>query len=126
MLDGMSFIYYIKDLRNNMFFVKYFILFIILIPIFINVITLYFIRKIEKTGKISIQQQTKNNLFLPPSLLALRRAKQSLSIFNKYINYINKIGKNKELLKYYKGRCRAESVFYIFILILYFTFLNSF
>ena len=98
MLDGMSVIYYIRDLRNNMFFVKYFILFIILIPIFINVITLYFIRKIEKTDEISIQQQTKNNISL-----------RSLSIFNKYINYINKIGKNKELLKYYKGKCRAAA-----------------
>lgn len=117
MLDGMSFIYYIKDLRNNMFFVKYFVSFIILIPVLINVITLYFISKIEKTGEISIQQHTKNNISL-----RLR----SLSIFNKYINYINKIGKNKELLKYYKGRCRAESVFYIFILILYLTLLNSF
>ncbi len=86
-----------------------------MIPIFINVITLYFIRKIEKTGEISIQQQTKNTVSL-----------RSLSIFNKYINYINKIGKNKELLKYYKGRCRVESVFYIFISILYLTFLNSF
>lgn len=85
MLDGMSYIYYIKDLRNNMFFVKYFILFLILIPIFINVITLYFLSKIEKTGEISrlsAQQQTKKNitLWLVPVPVPVPVARSSLLV----------------------------------------------
>src|ERR1700742_3177832 len=91
MFDGMSMIYYIKDLKNEIYYsyLNYFLLFTILVPIFINGIILYLIGIIEKTGEISI-----------PKILP--------SILNRYINYINNIGKNKELLSYYKGRCKAE------------------
>lgn len=103
MFDGMSMIYYIKDLKNEIYYyyLNYFLLFTILVPIFINGIILYLLGKIEKTGEISI-----------PKILP--------SILNRYINYINNIGKNKELLSYYKGRCKAELGLYVVILILYF------
>lgn len=105
--DGKSLIYYIKDLKKDMYiyYLKYFLLFIILVPIVINVITLYFLGKKEKNGEINI---LKKNIFS--------------SILNRYIYYINIIGKNKELLSYYKSRCQAELGFYVFILILYFYF----
>lgn len=107
MFDGMSMIYYIKDLKNDIYFsyLKYLLLLFILIPIFINGIILYLLGKVEKKGDISI-----------PKLLP--------GMFNRFISYILKIGKNKELLTYYKGRCKAELVFYVVILILYFYLFN--
>lgn len=107
MFDGTSLIYYIKDLKNEIYYsyLNYFLLFIILVPIFINGIILYLLGIIEKNGEISI-----------PKILP--------SILNRYINYINKIGKNKELLSYYKGRCKAELGLYLVILILYFYLFN--
>ena len=106
MFDGMSLIYYIKDLinltyYNYHYYFKGFLLFLILIPITVNAITLYLLDIIEKKDKIS------NHKLIP-------------SILNRYINYLIKDGNNKELLNYYKGRCKAELIFYIFILILYF------
>ena len=108
----MSLIYYIKDLKNVMYiyYLKYFLLFTILVPIFMNVIALYFLDKTEKTGKISILQSTKNKN---------QKKKILPSLLNRYINNINNIAKNKELLNYYKGRCKAELVFYVVIIILY-------
>ena len=76
-----------------------------MVPIFINGIILYLLGKLEKKGEISIPK----NKLLP-------------GIFNRFINYLMKISKNKELLSYYKGRCKAELVFYVVILILYFLF----
>ena len=78
MFDSMSLIYYIKDLKKDMYtyYLKYFLLFTILVPIFINVITLYFLGKKEKNDEIYIP---KKNIFS--------------SILNRYINYINIIGK---------------------------------
>jgi hypothetical protein len=102
--DGMSMIYYIKNLKNEIYYFYYFkifLLFIILIPIIINSIILYLLKSIEKKGEISIPN------FLP-------------SILNRSINYLVKVGKNKELLSYYKERCKSELVFYVIILILYF------
>ena len=110
MFDGMSLIYYIKDLKNDMYFFYYFIiflLFIILIPIIINSFILYLLNKIERKGEIS------NSKLFP-------------SILNKYINYLIEVGKNKELLSYYKDRCKSELVFYVVILILYFICLMFF
>lgn len=107
MFDGTSLIYYIKDLKNEIYYsyLNYFLLFIILVPIFINGIILYLLGIIEKNGEISI-----------PKILP--------SILNRYINYINKIGKFKKLLSYYKGRCKAELGLYLVILILYFCLFN--
>ena len=110
MFDGMSLIYYIKDLKNDMYFFCYFnifLLLIILIPIIINSFILYLLIKIERKGEIS-------NPKLFPSIL------------NKYINYLIEVGKNKELLSYYKDRCKSELVFYVVILILYFICLMFF
>lgn len=96
-----SFIFYIKSMINNNYYLKYFLLLTILIPIFINGITLYLLEKLNKTGKISIPQ----NKILAGAL-------------TRYINYINYIGKNKELLNYYKGRCKGELIFYNILIIL--------
>ena len=103
MFDGMSLIYYIKDLKNDIYYYyfKNFLFFIILIPITINTITLYLLDKIERKDERS------NHKLFP-------------SILNRYVNYLIKVGENKELLSYYKGRCIAELVFYVIILILYF------
>src|SRR5579875_3659459 len=111
MFDGMSMIYCIKDLKNEIYFsyLKYLLLLFILVPIFINGIILYLLRKLEKNGEIS---------------LTLTLTKILPGIFNRFISYIMKIGKNKELLTYYKGRCKAELVFYVVILILYFYLFN--
>lgn len=107
LFDGMSMIYYIKDLKNDMYYsyLKYLLLLIILIPIFINGIILYLLGEIDKKGEISI-----------PKLLA--------GILNRYISYIMIIGKNKQLLTYYKSRCKAELGFYVVILIFYFYLFN--
>ena len=72
-----------------------------MVPIFINGILLYLLDKIEKNGVLPIYQN---------KILA--------SMLNGYINYINKIGQNKELLNYYKGRCKGELLFYNIIIIL--------
>lgn len=58
MFDGMSLIYYIKDLINDTYYnyhyyFKGFLLFLILIPITVNAITLYLLDIIEKKDKIS-------------------------------------------------------------------------
>ena len=105
MFDGTNLIYNIKDLNIERYysFLKYFLLFIILIPIIINAITLYLLGKIEIKGEISIPAHKFFHIIL-----------------NRHIHYLIKIGNNKELLSYYKGRCKAELVFYVIILILYF------
>lgn len=107
MFDGMRMMYYIKELKNDIYssYLNYLLLLFILVPIFINGIILYLLGKLEKKGEISIPK----NKLLP-------------GIFNRFINYLMKISKNKELLSYYKGRCKAELVFYVVILILYFLF----
>ena len=76
-----------------------FLLFIILIHIIINGITLYLLDIIERKGDISIQ-----NLF--PIIL------------NGYIYYLIKVGKNKKLYTYYKNKCKVELVFYFINLLL--------
>lgn len=109
MFDGMSMFYYIKDLKFEIYSLfNKFLFFMILIPIIINTVTLYLLEIIIRNGEISIAK-AKN--LLP-------------SILNRYINYLIKVTKNKELLSYYIGRCKAELVFYLIILILYFLLLN--
>ena len=107
----MSFIYYIKnatfatlinDIYNNKnYYFKIYLFFIILIPIIISSIMLFLLNIIERKGDISIPK------FLPSKL-------------NRGINYLVKVGENKELLSYYKERCKSELVLYVIILILYF------
>ena len=74
------------------------LLFLILIPITVNAITLYLLDIIEKKDKIS------NHKLIP-------------SILNRYINYLIKDGNNKELLNYYKSYSWAELKFYVVILV---------
>ena len=69
-----------------------------IIPIIINAMILYLLDKVEKKGYISIPK------YLP-------------NILKRFINYLIYIGKNKELLNYYKGRCRAELLFYVVLLV---------
>lgn len=87
--------------KNNIYYFKYLLLLAILVPIFINGITLYLLDKIENTGILPKYQN---------KILA--------NILNKYISYINNIVKDKKLLSYYKGRCKEELIFYNIIIIL--------
>ena len=101
--NGMSLIYYIKNdmptqINEIYYYFKIFLLFIILVPIIMNAITLYLLVKIERKSEISIHK-------LFPIIL------------DRYINYLIKVGNNEELLSYYKGRCKAELAFYVIILI---------
>lgn len=51
-----SFISNIKSMINNNYYFKYFLLLTILIPIFINGITLYLLVKLGNTGEITIMR----------------------------------------------------------------------
>ena len=62
------------------------LLILINIPIIINAILLYLLAKVESKGYISIPKFSPN-------------------VLKRFIKYLIKIGKNKELLNYYKGRC---------------------
>lgn len=102
MLDGFS---NFNELNNEIYY-SYFKLFLflsIIIPILINVITLYLMWLIERKGYIST-----------PKLFP--------SILNRFISYLIKISKNKELLSYYKTRSYVEILFYAVILLLFFVF----
>ena len=105
------------NLINNIFifkniiyvnYLKYIIFIVILLPLILNSLIYYLLIKVEKTGKINTLVVDK---YLP-------------SIFKRFFDYINYLSKNKELLNYYKGSCKAEIYFYIFILILYLFLLN--
>ena len=106
-LDGMSLMYYIKNLKNeiyNIYYFKIFLFVVILIPIIINIIIIYLLNIIERKGNILIPN------FLPNKL-------------NRSIISLVEMSKNKELFIYLKDRCKSELVFYLIILILYFIFL---
>ena len=98
--DGLSYIYYYKNLYIQFLYHYYMLILLILniIPIIINAIILYLLSKVESKGHISIPKFSPN-------------------ILKRFINYLIYIGKNKELLNYYKGRCRAELLFYVVLLV---------
>ena len=85
--DGLSYIYYYKNLYIQFLYDYYMLILLILllIPIIINAIFLYLLAKVESKGYISTP-------------------KFSPKILKRFINYLIKIGKKKELLKYYKGQ----------------------
>lgn len=84
--DGLSFIYYYKNWIYKIYYPYYKLILLILniIPIIINAIFLFMLAKVESKGYISIPK------FAP-------------NILKRFINYLIKIGKDKELLNYYKG-----------------------
>ena len=75
------------------------LLILIFIPIIVNAIFLFMLYKVESKGYISIPKFSPN-------------------ILKRFINFLKKTNKNKELLNYYKGQSWAELKFYVVILVI--------
>jgi hypothetical protein len=101
MLDGSSLIdysIYIINIIYNPYLIGI-LIFVVIAPILVNGIILYYIELIERKDEINI-----------PKLWFLT------NIFNRFFTNLKKIVDNKEVLKYYKEKCNREILFYLIIL----------
>ena len=97
--EGLSYIFNIINIYKQYIFQYYMfiLLFVMFIPITINGIVLYLLYKVESQGSISI-------------------SKYSPNILKRSIQFLIRLGRNKESLDAFKLRCRSELSFYLILL----------